>query len=428
MKSKMHFLIIGDVFTDFHLNSCINELCLGGVFHSARAFSVLGKKYYLGVFYSDYQRNAILEFSPRLNCQGLIFLGKYINRPNTMIVQDSCEAGNQGYRNILYAQKEIEYSLNTFESFLLKNRITDALIFPGDYELEGIIGLLNKYNIKIHIDLQYSDFIPPNVTTLITSTSAKNKVESFEGLISKYLDKNIGALLLKENRGGARLFTYNDSRYYDTCAYLVDTVHSVGVGDVFNAALISSDELNNNSLEFASKVAALYASTNNYELFAEKVKSLQESKIEMIPYVRSSWEKRPELKIYLAAPDFPNTSTRVFADLLEEKLAHHNFSIFRPILVNGLIDNRLSDVEKKIIYEKDLVNIYNADLCVALLNEDDGGTAAEIGIFTSLNIPIVGYCSNQRMINNFVINSCNVIVDNLLDLIEKIFVLGKKRA
>lgn len=424
--SNKKILIVGDVYTDFHVDFSDNELRLGGVFHSARAFSALNTTYFLGVFCSDYQKNHITKWATTLKCSGICFLGTYTDKPNVMLVQDSYEIGNQEYRNILFDAKNIDYSLEYLNKFIDNNYITDVLIYPGDYNLSKVMDILIKIPIKIHIDIQYCSDLPQNVETVITSSSAVTSFNSYDQLVEIYSSRNIGGLLFKENRGGSRFHVYKDRKNFQAHAYRVDTEHSVGLGDVYNATILSCNNVSEYDLDFSSKVSALYASTMNHYKFIEKVDRLLSVGYDMIQYPLSPWELRKDIKIYLAAPDFPDLRTRKIADMIEGKLKHHNFTIFRPVIRNGLITDDTSIIARKIIFQKDIEHIYESDLCIAILDDADTGTAAEIGIFKSLNKPIIGYSSIEVKINNFVYQSLNVFCNSLVDLIEYTYIYGVK--
>lgn len=415
-------LIIGDVFTDYHLDFQKNELRLGGVFHSARVLNALKIEYYLGVFCSSYQINYIQEWANKLNCNEVEFLGKYINRPNTMLISDSYEIGDQEYKNILYPKSELEYTLYNLEDLINRNQINETIIYPGDYNFTEIINMLNKNRITIHLDGQYmKGKIPKGIQTLFISSSRDN-YEFIEQIIENKGD-NIGVntLVYKQNRGGSSVYKFKNNEMYTAPSYIVKTEHSVGVGDVFNTALLSFGETNEKALVFASKISAAYATTLEYKEFLFYVDKIRNNSISWIPYPILPWKERTKINIYLAAPDFPNTATRKLADIIEKKLNHHNFSLIRPIMINGLITDETDNITRKIIYAKDLEHITQSTLCIALLDEQDTGTAVEIGMFNVLNKPIIGYSSLNKKFNNFLFHTLSDCVDNLLDLIENVF-------
>lgn len=419
--SNKKFIVIGDVFTDFHNDAEENDVRLGGIFHTARAFHSIGVEYYLACFCPRYLVNAIDKYSKELRCKNYIILGHYKDRPNVMIINDSFEAGNQNYKNVLFKASDIEYTSSNLDCFINENSITDALVYPGDYDVNFVCKHLSQANVKIHFDMQYSSEMPCKIDTLIISTSSKKTYKNIKDLLDSARENSIKAVLFKENRGGTRYFDLTNNVVFNTSAYSINTFHSVGVGDVFNAALLSHPYVNEGALAFSSKLAAIYASTLNHNEFLSDAKKLIEEDYDMPQYPISHWEDRPNCKIYLAAPDFPETSTCKIADLISNKLCHHNFSLFRPILNNGLIDDKASQSERKIIFLKDLECIYDAQLCIAILNEVDTGTAAEIGILKTLKVPIIGFSTCPVKINNFLFGCLDAYTNDYKKLIELIY-------
>lgn len=129
-------LIIGEIFVDTHLDIIdINGplIRLGGIFHSARAFSAIGVEYVLAYYAPDYLDDDINYYSCVLRSQGCYRIGEVKNAPNVMLVNESKEVGDQGYYNILKDQAvytEIEKLINIVNI----TKPTDILIYPGRYD------------------------------------------------------------------------------------------------------------------------------------------------------------------------------------------------------------------------------------------------------------------------------------------------------
>ena len=106
---KQTVLVIGEVFIDTHLDISTENgplVRLGGVFHSARAFASLGLNYALAYYAPAYLDDDINEWSLYLNTKGCYKLGNINKAPNIMLVNESKEAGDQGYYNIIKDQAE----------------------------------------------------------------------------------------------------------------------------------------------------------------------------------------------------------------------------------------------------------------------------------------------------------------------------------
>lgn len=145
-------------------------------------------------------------------------------------------------------------------------------------------------------------------------------------------------------------------------------------------------------------------------------------------------------KIYWAAPLFTEAHKRfnlIQAEIIKEEmklLYDIDVEIWLPqhyqVFTNGEFDMRLT-------FERDYVNILNSDMVVAVLDNEDTGTAWEIGFAYGQNIgydgryiPILGYSTDIRLkkevgtdemgINGMLRCSVYSICDNIGCLVEKI--------
>ena len=212
------FLIIGEVFTDTHLDIIEQKntiFRLGGIFHSARAFSALGIDYAMAYYAPSYLEEDINFYNVKLNSSGCFKLGKIDKCPNVMIVSESKEIGDQGYCSVLSKQAtytETRDILNIIDTV----KPTDILINPGRYDTKSILNKLQNLDIKIHIDMHYDsnsllEGYLGEIETIILSTSSdlfKNICKGTrEGILEYFKNYNINNILIKENRGGS--YCYN---------------------------------------------------------------------------------------------------------------------------------------------------------------------------------------------------------------------------
>ncbi|MHB8963957.1 MAG: hypothetical protein ACYC5K_12485, partial [Saccharofermentanales bacterium] len=249
MKNSM-LLIIGEVFVDTHLDNRneYNEplIRLGGIFHAARACAALGMEYALAYYAPEYLEDSINEFSCELKAKGCFKIGNIDNSPNVMLISESTEAGSQGYCNLLRG-RTCYFENGNIESILKKINPTDALVFPGRYDIKSVLHKLSKDKIRMHIDINYDSeniFIDSNVKfeTIFFSTSSdyfiKNVTKSFSDIVNDFKSKNITNFVLKENRGGSMCYSYPIDSVFDAPAFPSPAKHSVGAGDVFDVAFI----------------------------------------------------------------------------------------------------------------------------------------------------------------------------------------------
>jgi len=407
-------LIIGEIFIDTHIDIIYKGsplVRLGGIFHSARAFSAIGAKYALAYFAPDYLEDDINYYSCKLKTTGCYKLGSIDKAPNVMLVNESKEICQQGYCNINKDQaifKEMQNILFVIE----KIKPTDILLYPGRYNMKNILTKLNNFNGKIHIDFHYDyenilNYYNSKIETAILSTSSslfKNECkESLSGILEYFKNSNVTSILVKENRGGAYSYYINEDQLYQSPAYNIKTMHSVGVGDVYNSIYITDYIKNNHqkNMRLAAYCAAKYAETMDFDKFKDNIQNALSDKGDILSLdgVRLSWEEKKNKNIYLAAPDFPAINTELLTRL-SECLTYHNFKPRLPIRENGLAENSMTLQEKIGIYHKDIKLLQECDLLIAVLLYNDPGTLVELGMFKQMGKPTIIYdpyniCSNM---------------------------------
>lgn len=439
--SKQTILVIGEVFVDTHLDiptECGPLVRLGGVFHSARAFAALDITYALAYYAPAYLDDDINEWSLYLNTKGCFKLGNINKAPNIMLVNESKEAGNQGYYNILKDQAEY-VDLRSIQEIVDVVNPTDILVFPGRYDTSKIMQDLHDFAGKIHIDFHYDiDHILHNidrrVESVILSTSSIFYKEicggTLAGLLEYFNDKEIYQFLVKENRGGSFCYVPEENRQYEAVSYCVPTMHSVGVGDVYNSVFISRlfEADLEKRMHLSALCAAKYAETMDYEKFKENTHLVHAnfSELNELVGIRLPWADRKNINIYLAAPDFPDVDTNLL-DKLNECLLYHNFAPRLPIRENGIAGKTLRYEQELDIYHKDIVLINECDLLIAVLLFNDPGTLVELGMFKQAGKPTIVFDPFNVCENLFVRCTPDYLCKNIVDVIGAVFLsLGRR--
>lgn len=432
-NSKKNFLIIGEVFVDTHLDNFDDEdgylLRLGGIFHSARAFQFLPDCSFDIAYYApEYLDTHISKISKKIGCINAFKLGQINFSPNMMLIRESREIGNQKYSCPLEGHSLID-EYNKLQVILKKNKYTDILVFPGKYDMTSLVDTLNKFKIKVHLDINYLSELSLlfNVqhlnTVFLSSTKAlfdRIKVKSKSDLLEYFkVIENLN-LVVKDNRGGSSLIQLSSGSEFDAPCYPVKTIHSVGVGDVFDTVFLG---LEVNSLDKKLKLASFYASRYAKE-FEPKHFSLIEAEKEIhFTGNRISWFDREKINIYMAAPDFPDVDTTLLRELTLA-LDYHNFKARLPIQENGLIENPMSSSESLPLFEKDYKLLKECQVMIATLLFNDPGTLVEIGIFFEMNKPIILFDPYNLAKNMFLRNSNYRICNSISDTIETLFELS----
>jgi nucleoside 2-deoxyribosyltransferase len=428
-------LIIGEVFVDTHLdiigkNGPLSRL--GGIFHSARAFSSLGLNYTMAYFAPTYLDDDINYWSCFLKTKGCFKLGNINKAPNAMLINESKEAGEQGYHNILKDQAEYINEINIIDIIQIV-KPTDILIFPGRYDNGLIMNCLNDFEGKVHIDFHYDSAniltnVKREIETIILSTSSfffkkvcNGRLDDIIEYFSKY---TINYFLVKENRGGSYCHSIIEQKTVEAASYYVPTMHSVGVGDVYNSIFISvlfKDNLSKR-MRLAALCAAKYAETMDYDKFNANVQSIIKNIDEYneLNGIRLSWQSRGKKNIYLAAPDFPEVDTTPL-NKLNDCLLYHNFKTRLPVRENGLVGESLKYEEELKFYHSDIQLLNTCDLLIAVMLYNDPGTLVELGMFKQTGKPTIIYDPFKYCENMFVRHTPNYLCRTISDVIESTY-------
>lgn len=414
--SKKNILIIGEVFVDTHLDLTTTDgpfIRLGGIFHSIRALAAFGIQYSLAFYSADYLDSNILKYSKKLNATEVHKLGTIAGCPNILLVNDSAESGYQGYQNLLNGEATFRKAKNITE-VITSVQPTDILFFPGRFDNVEILNSLKSYSGRVHIDMHYDSelllkSIKQKIQTVVISTSSNLFKEKFHSSITEIINsdkqKLFERILLKENRGGSCCYELLNNQTHESPAFLdLKTLHSVGVGDVYNAVFICYDEELGieKSLRLSSRISALYAKTLDFSEFTTSVKGVI-SNLEdtfCLHGLRLPWNERKSKNIYLAAPDFPSVNTKIL-NLLYENLVYHNFTPHLPIRENGLIERETNLIDQQKVYYKDLQLLQSCDLLIAIPLVIDSGTFIELGLFAQLGRPTILFDSEKNCDNLF---------------------------
>jgi|LSQX01.1.fsa_nt_gb nucleoside 2-deoxyribosyltransferase len=435
MRSKA-VLICGDALVDVHLNlgdvRITPHVQLGGVFHSARTLSAIKQPFGLAFAAPSYLLPSIAEFSSGLGALDAVRLGYVDGAPNVMLIGESTEAGDQGFVEVLREQKRLSLNWETLES-VSWDPYRQVLLYPGEYDWIGIKDYFVKLGKEVHVDLQYVspdeltdlDVLKGFHTIFVSTTSPMFQQMCMNDPASLSLLglSRCRRMILKENRGGSRLFDCTSEKWIEAPCYPVRCLHSVGVGDCYNAAFLSATqrgETDAKALHEASMAAAIYASTLDFEELEAILPVLSDLDYGVFCHVRLPWEERHKLSVYLAGPDFPRIDTTVI-DQIEKNLRYHNFNPRRPIKENGLISGEETVTQELQVFQADLDLLHECQLLIAVALAEDPGAMAELGYFRRMNRPAILYDPFRKIDNMFVRRLVSKVCYTLNDLTDAVF-------
>jgi nucleoside 2-deoxyribosyltransferase len=413
---------------------------LGGIMHAARALWGMGVPFGFAYTAPDYLRQDTEEFAIRYGASHVQQIGTISRCPNVVIVGEGKEIGSQQYEYLLRDQSNCELRPAALREIVSANVFTDFLIFPGGFPLPPVLDELNSTKADVFADINFIEAeledlaaLRRKFTSLILSTSS----ELFQSILGgeptsliKRLAVYTDSVLLKENRGGSRLFHCGTTEWLGIPAQIRPILHSVGVGDYFDSVYVAQRRLHGDkpSLAYASFAAAEYASYFDDQSVRESVAAVLEigpEDIQQFGGVVLPWEVRRKINIYLAAPDFDHVDTAPL-DALASALMYHNLSPRRPVREHGQAREDSSKAEKIQLAKADLDLLDRCQLLVAVLLYDDPGTLIEIGVALGKMMPVIVFDPFNRA-RNLMLTELPILVSADLDkVVAQVFVQAAK--
>ena len=133
------FCILGYIFNDVTLKSAATPLIkmrLGGIVHAARGMYGVGEEYSVAYFAPSYLDSHIEHYLKEIGCAEVIKLGNVTNSPNTVLIHEVQEVGDQGYNFLLNENVEVVYN----DSQLAKlDKFEKILLFAGDFDMSMVM-------------------------------------------------------------------------------------------------------------------------------------------------------------------------------------------------------------------------------------------------------------------------------------------------
>jgi hypothetical protein len=426
-------LLVGEMMVDVTVQTATEatKVRMGGVFHAARAAWACGANYEIAYFSPEYLDKEIGGMAKAHGASRATKLGNILGCPNVMLIAEATEAGSQGYEHLL--SEHIEFSFDATALGELVDANTDVVVLSGNYPLRSVLECLVKSGARIHLDigngpshLQTLKSLAKPIASLFLSTSAsdfnelaKDLPRSIQTLSGKVAEK----IILKENRGGARLFMATEDILVGAQRRQIS--HSVGVGDVFDTVFVMLGTRFDMkaALTYAAWIAADYAATTfpaDFKSDVERTLLVPANEIVGLGGVSLPWEARPGCQIYIAAPDFDYIDRRPI-DLLVECMKYHNFSPRLPVRENGQANGEMTPEEKTRLFDADMTLLGNCEVMVAVNLHDDPGMLIEIGLAHAKGIPVVVYDPFERAENVMLVNVPVLVSSSLDRVITAIF-------
>jgi nucleoside 2-deoxyribosyltransferase len=395
-----------------------SKMRLGGIVHACRTLWALGVSYNVYFFAPNYLINHAIQYLKNMNANIVKPIGVILENPAVMLIGNPDETKDQHYEYLMSEHQTIDYT--GLDEIPQTNE--DFIVFVGEYDLSKIF---NKIKGKIHLDIaNNSTHKPQKLSSIITSTSSKQFLETGTKNPDHFLkqlqnDWSADIAILKENRGGSRIFTSQGR--FEITAQVTPIIHSVGVGDCYNTAFVAllKTETVQTAATLASWFAAEYAKTTFPEIFKTNVQNILQTFNHfgcLAEGIYVPWEIREKLNIYIAAPDFDYLDCSEI-DNIYQTLKYHNFSPHRPIKENGQFSEKCSQQDALTMHENDINLLNKCQIIVAVYSQFDSGTFVEIGYARALGKHVILYDPKQESMNlmvNYIINKKIISIDAMI--------------
>lgn len=271
---------------------------------------------------------------------------------------------------------------------------------------------------------------------LIISTSSslfmKLGKDDIDGLLDAVKALLPEVFLLKENRGGSRLFNLRDGGVIEIPATLGRTANSVGVGDVYSSVMVG---LSHKGWTEAAWRGCQAATVYSQSTFPDDIKRdvqrgfrLSLAVLEALGGTVLPWHDRQNYSIYLAGPDFTYIEKQEL-DRAVDSLMYHNFRMRRPILENGELNYPASEEDLHRTYHMDCHLLKECDAVFAVPLGRDPGTLVEIGMAIEMGKPVITYDPRRENENTMVVVGSSVYSATLDECLNGTFnAIAKLRA
>ncbi|WP_244146623.1 nucleoside 2-deoxyribosyltransferase [Paraburkholderia sp. BCC1876] len=433
-------LIVGELVVDFTLaqRGARCKLRLGGVAHAARGLWAAGLEYSVAAVCPRYLVDEAKHYLAECGCKEFIWLGDVVGAPNVILIGDATEVSHQGYEDLMRDTKVAKFhdplpSLDAYQK---------VVVFPGRFDIGALSDAFSKdarFSFDIAYDLENLSSLKTftgRVQAVIISTSsslfeALGKVD-VDGLIDAVKALSPEVFLLKENRGGSRLFDMRDGGVEEIPATLGKTVNSVGVGDVYSSVMVA---LSHKGWMEAAWRGCQAATVYSQSTFPDDIKRdvgrgflLSLDVLQALGGTMLPWHDRPSYSIYLAGPDVSYVEKQEL-DRAVDSLTYHNFRVRRPILENGELKRPASEGDLYRTYHMDYELLKECDAVFAVPLDRDPGTLVEVGIAIAMGKPVITFDPRQENENTMVVVGSSVYSADLDACLNGTFnALAKLRA
>lgn len=406
-------LVVGELVVDYTLgrHGAMCKLRLGGVAHAARGLWAAGVEYAVAVFCPRYLVDEATQYLAELGCHEFIWLGDVVGAPNVIVIGDVTEVAHQGYEDLMRETK----SLILLDPLPSLDAYQKVIVFPGKFNINALTQAFSKdarFSFDVAYDLEDLSSLEAfrgRLQAVIISTSSslfmKLGHDDVDGLLAAVRTLTPEVLLLKENRGGSRLFDLDRGSVLEIPATLGRTINSVGVGDVYSSVMVSLSQKGWDEAAWrGSQAATVYSQStfpDDIKRDIQRAFRLSLDTLQALGGTSLSWHDRQKYSIYLAGPEFSYVDKHELNEAVDS-LTYHNFRVRRPILENGELERPATESDLHRTYYLDCQLLRNCDMVFAIPLDRDPGTLVEIGMAIEMGKKVVTYDPRGENANTMV--------------------------
>lgn len=425
-------LVVGELVVDYTLGhqGSISKLRLGGVGHAARGLWAADLEFSVAAFCPQYLIGEAKAYLAALGCREFIWLGDVVGAPNVILIGDVREVSHQGYEDLMRETKIVK----VHEPLPCLDAYREVVVFPGRFDI-NVLASAFAVDARLSFDIAYDleDLsslmaFQRRLGAVILSTSSplfmRLGSDDINILLNAIRALSPEVLLLKENRGGSRLFDMQHGSVEEIPATLSRTVNSVGVGDVYSSVMVG---LSHRGWIEAAWRGCQAASVYSQSTFPDDIKrDLQRGfrlSIEVLRALGGSilpWHDRQSYSIYLAGPDFSYIEKQEL-DHAVDSLTYHNFRVRRPVIEGGELRRPASEGDMRHMYNMDYQLLKECDVVFAVPLDRDPGTLVEIGIAIEMGKPVITYDPRGENKNTMVVAGSSVYSADLDECLNGTF-------
>ena len=412
-------LVVGELVVDYTLaqHGAMCKLRLGGVGHAARGLWAAELDYSVAAFCPQYLVDEAKRYLAEFGCKEFIWLGDVVGAPNVILIGDVAEVSQQGYEDLMRDTKVVKFH----DPLPQLDAYQKVVVFPGSFDINKLASAFAEearfsFDIAYDVeDLSSLETFRGRVEAVIISTSSSLFMRlgkrDIDGLLDAIKRLSPDVFLLKENRGGSRLFDIRNGGVDEIPATLSHTVNSVGVGDVYSSVMVGLSHIGWTEAAWrGSQAATAYSQSTFPDDIKRDVQRgfrLSVGVLQALGGTVLPWHDRQSYSIYLAGPDFSYVEKQEL-DRAVDSLTYHNFKVRRPILENGELKRPASEADLRRTYQMDCQLLKECDVVFSVPLDRDPGTLVEIGMAIEMGKPVITYDPRRENENTMVVSGSSM--------------------